>query len=270
MLIFTPMTTTGGNMGLFYYGARYYDPKVSVWLSVDPKASKYPSLSPYAFVANNPLNMIDPNGMEIEIVGADGSTTTYTPGMEYDGDDKYTSNVVAAYNEAYSASDEAKSHIDNTVNTDNVYSVVQGEENNFSPVQLVDANTGESSSGGGTITFNPNGQEVPVQRSEGSLTSKMEASPLMGLMHETVHASRHEDGLWNSVPEFQGVPVEELETSHIENIMRSQMGMPLRTHYQVGVTPNGSKKGTGFNLLKYSGGMISNYHWKTAKKRLSY
>ncbi len=34
-------------------------------MSVDPLADKYPSLSPYAYVANNPLNYIDPDGREI-------------------------------------------------------------------------------------------------------------------------------------------------------------------------------------------------------------
>jgi RHS repeat-associated protein len=64
-IIFTAMITTGGNKGLYYYGARYYDPKVSVWLSVDPLAHEYPGLSPYNFVANNPLIFIDPDGMSI-------------------------------------------------------------------------------------------------------------------------------------------------------------------------------------------------------------
>jgi RHS repeat-associated protein len=53
------------NTGLYYYGARYYDPGVSVWLSVDPLAHKYPSLSPYVYVANNPINAIDPDGRRI-------------------------------------------------------------------------------------------------------------------------------------------------------------------------------------------------------------
>ena len=48
--------------GNFYYGARYYDPRISVWLSVDPWRNKYPDLSPYNFVAGNPLRMIDPTG----------------------------------------------------------------------------------------------------------------------------------------------------------------------------------------------------------------
>jgi RHS repeat-associated protein len=48
--------------GNFYYGARYYDPKMSVWLSVDPLAHKLPHLTPYCFSNNNPVNMVDPDG----------------------------------------------------------------------------------------------------------------------------------------------------------------------------------------------------------------
>lgn len=52
--------------GNYYYGARYYDPKVSVWLSVDPKAHWYPGHGPYNFSLNNPVNLVDPNGMWVE------------------------------------------------------------------------------------------------------------------------------------------------------------------------------------------------------------
>ena len=37
----------------------------SRWLSPDPLAEKYPSVSPYVYCANNPLKYIDPNGMDI-------------------------------------------------------------------------------------------------------------------------------------------------------------------------------------------------------------
>jgi len=48
--------------GFDYFGARYYSSGLSVWLSVDALADKYPMLSPYIYVANNPSNFIDFNG----------------------------------------------------------------------------------------------------------------------------------------------------------------------------------------------------------------
>jgi len=53
--------------GLSYFGSRYYSSDLSVWLSVDPMASKYPSLSPYTYCANNPVKVVDPDGEEIVI-----------------------------------------------------------------------------------------------------------------------------------------------------------------------------------------------------------
>ncbi len=52
--------------GNYYYGARYYNPKISVWLSVDPLAHKYPSLSPYVFTGNNPIMLVDPDGRWVD------------------------------------------------------------------------------------------------------------------------------------------------------------------------------------------------------------
>ncbi len=54
--------------GNYYYGARYYDPKFSIWLSVDPLAEEYPSWTPYHYAHNNPLRYIDPTGMSADDV----------------------------------------------------------------------------------------------------------------------------------------------------------------------------------------------------------
>ncbi len=55
--------------GLYYYGARYYDPRTSVWISTDPLQEKYPNISTYTYVANNPVKYIDPDGKRIYFVG---------------------------------------------------------------------------------------------------------------------------------------------------------------------------------------------------------
>ncbi len=52
--------------GWYYYGARYYDPSISTWLSVDPLVEKYQSFSPYNYTLNNPINLIDPDGRQVD------------------------------------------------------------------------------------------------------------------------------------------------------------------------------------------------------------
>ncbi len=50
--------------GMYYYGARYYTPELSIWLSVDP-LSDHPNQidkSPYAAFWNNPIRYNDPDG----------------------------------------------------------------------------------------------------------------------------------------------------------------------------------------------------------------
>ena len=47
--------------GNYYYGARYYDPKTSIWLSVDPLAEEYQGFSSYAYTMNNPVKFVDPD-----------------------------------------------------------------------------------------------------------------------------------------------------------------------------------------------------------------
>ena len=48
--------------GLYYYGARYYDPRTSVWISADPLAEKYPNVSSYVYCLDNPVKFIDIDG----------------------------------------------------------------------------------------------------------------------------------------------------------------------------------------------------------------
>jgi RHS repeat-associated protein len=50
-----------------YFGARYYDPLIGRWMVVDPLAAKHPDFTPYNYVLNNPLRLIDPDGKQVDI-----------------------------------------------------------------------------------------------------------------------------------------------------------------------------------------------------------
>jgi RHS repeat-associated protein len=66
---------------LYYFGARYYDPRTSVWQSADPLLGRYfagdlnrgvhtpPNLSLYAYAWNNPLALFDPSGSSVSEPG---------------------------------------------------------------------------------------------------------------------------------------------------------------------------------------------------------
>ena len=72
--------------GLYYYGARYYNPRISTWYGVDPLAVYNPvmetefygdgqhnggvffwgNLNPYMYTYQNPIRYIDPNGKQVD------------------------------------------------------------------------------------------------------------------------------------------------------------------------------------------------------------
>jgi len=60
-----------GSGNSYDFGARMYDSRIGRWFALDPLSTRYPYLSPYNFVANNPIIYVDPDGKEIKPVNKD-------------------------------------------------------------------------------------------------------------------------------------------------------------------------------------------------------
>lgn len=54
--------------GMYYYGARYYEPRISLWMSVDPEEMRFPHINTYTFSANNPIKFIDTDGNSARVI----------------------------------------------------------------------------------------------------------------------------------------------------------------------------------------------------------
>jgi len=53
--------------GYYYFGARFDNVDLG-FMSVDPMSDKYPSISPYAYCAWNPIKLVDPDGRDALVI----------------------------------------------------------------------------------------------------------------------------------------------------------------------------------------------------------
>ena len=77
--------------GYSYFGARYLDSKLGIWLSVDPLCDERPWITPYNYCQNNPMNRIDPTGLlddEWEMNKATGEINRKNENKHYDANGK--------------------------------------------------------------------------------------------------------------------------------------------------------------------------------------
>ncbi len=75
-------TLAGNTLDWYDFEARMYDPLIGRFMTTDPMAEKYYSITPYGYCVNNPMNAMDPNGLDpiyaknfwgrVKLIGDDG------------------------------------------------------------------------------------------------------------------------------------------------------------------------------------------------------
>ncbi len=156
----------------YHLGARPLMAVFGRFPSPDRFADEYPSLSPYQYAANNPINFIDVNGDSIWIVyeNEEGNKQRllYTQGMKYEGSYEEIAKLVATLNKL------------NKIKSGNtILTTLTGSIANY--------NLGLSGQYGGV--YKPNA----VQQGSGGNLNVADPSNLYGLAHELFHGYQHEN-----------------------------------------------------------------------------
>ncbi len=229
--------------------ARVYDGRFGRWLSLDPLSVLYQELSNFSSFANNPILYIDNQG-ETLVIKNGGVSAMYFEGKLYTqgADGNYTIPYIAGTNtfvdetfsniELLNATSTGKSTLlrlsDKTAEE---YTILDGNTEVHRNVYGVEVARGDSyTNSTNTIYFtNKDDNEIPVSY---FLPGQTRSPAFIILGHEMGHALGELDYIYNSdiwfyqTTEFiKGYSKSEIYASHIENMLRSENNLPLRTYY---------------------------------------
>ena len=252
--------------GLYYFGARYYEPRVSVWISTDPALATYlPSLNKeenrnlpglggifntsnlnlFSYAVNNPVKYIDPDGNKITVQGTANYKSKILQLLQNLTDDKLsfskdkTTIIIKSLGSGSKKSGTALIRDLNkkdgtTVNI--LHKSGQTSENASSFADgLKKGATAGTITGTGKGTDSEIGFDLSVNRTTGSSTVPKEVV----LGHELIHSYHDKHGNTEgrgtgTVPDWenQAVGLGTFSTGKItENSIRKEQGITPRTSY---------------------------------------
>ena len=252
-------------LNMYDYSARYYESALGRFTSVDPLAEKYYSISPYAYVGNNPINAIDINGDSITVTHRTGffsflgigkkETVTYENGNLYNRDGTaYTGKVKGFLSKAVNALDnlrnteEGNALVSELQSSTHIFDIQKGSSNTFSPNSTARASgnlslPGSSLGSGGIIKWNPDSTSGAID-----ITGSTSRPAYIGLGHELIHGSDSNQGILDYSMK-DGIYMAEWNAVYRENLIRGQANIPLRSNYGLDIS-TGKPVGTGPNLFK--------------------
>ncbi|MFV0507243.1 MAG: RHS repeat-associated core domain-containing protein, partial [Bacteroidales bacterium] len=255
--------------GLYYYGARYYNPRASQFLSTDRFAEKYPYASPYQYCLNNPINAIDVNGDSISIVfnsvvtAPNGNSSIKTDSYHYGQDNNGNYSFLDASGNSYSGNDPFVSQVSAALGK-----LRQGRAgrklvdelvNSSNNTQIVSRNYNSADvSGGQYVTWNPT-----LTTGGPDINGNTNRDPFVSLVHELAHVQDVWNGTIDRSTWFRNgkdnILNAEKYATHIENQIRSEHNISLRASYAVGANGgihsnsriiNGNRESLFFNTTR--------------------
>ena len=231
--VFSHCTFTGKERdeetGYGYFGARYMDHELMTgWLSVDPMADKYPSISPYSYCAWNPVKLVDPNGREIFYrEGADKYVYRKGPDGKYGFFNTKTGDAYSGKNDKFV--NDLTSALGSLKEGKFGARLVSFFEEREHDVDIFQGQTNAEDNSG--VSWNADEKSLlPVANSIKDKIQLEEAEPFVSLGHELAH---HRDRLKVGSDKFNLWSIERRETRAMiaENFIRREHGMRQRTYY---------------------------------------
>ena len=169
--------------GYGYFGARYMDHELlTSFMSVDRYADKYPSISPYAYCAWNPIKLIDPSGDTIIVTGKGGTSYYWYQGNLYK-DCNYKNKVTDEdYYRLYNSGDNIPWDVSSNLNQIN---------NNSAGEKVLNKLSNDESRHNISIEWRGEGGGAS---SNGNVYLNGNAGSLRNLSHELFHAYQYANG----------------------------------------------------------------------------
>ncbi|MBQ3784404.1 MAG: hypothetical protein II838_13355, partial [Lachnospiraceae bacterium] len=231
-------------LDMYDYGARFYDPSICRFTTMDPMCEKYYHLSPYIYCGNNPINAIDVNG---------DSIFYYMPIIEKGEIKEYIKYEYGKYGDSYGFGAEGKlyqgnnqtiAYMNNALNR-----IRNGGEVGRNLVDYLSGHTGLNVAikyGDNETSFNLNNMNHNIEVSwnpldtDGGLdvNGNYERPTYIGLAHELAHAydmisnGSIDETIWIPAHDtYKAVGVFEKTASIIENRIRMENSLPQRAYY---------------------------------------
>ena len=224
------------DQGAYDFGARMYSATDARWTTMDPLSEKYYHISPYAYCAGNPVNLVDPDGTSIWIYSQEDQTyIQYLNGELYDrSGEKYTGSdglvwlVCENINKLYELNDSKISDVLSTLEHSELKHTFVFN-NAYSDGVCARGECGESLANDGKPVESWIKLSLTPRK-----TDDVQSSFITTIGHELRHAYDFDQGLMEGIRPWSGHPSDnpsEVRAVNFENRIRYRTKKPLRYEY---------------------------------------